>query len=326
MPTFLHVLVSILILVSPNAYSQVKPVPSKAVSVDVLGIQVSPIYGTSIATSDGLSYKSATGNYKILRPSTKQWYVSGTAFDEQGLLWVATGDGVYQLNGSGSNITSVLPNVAASSITVDSANVVWAGSVGQGVAKISDGKTYWYTTSDGLPSNQILTLMNAADDKQVWAGTMEGLAVLKGSTWKTVNSLKGHVVFSTAEYGGKVFAGTDDGIYFGKDVNANWKKAPGSQGKVVTAVHAGYGDLMFGTKDGTILVYRQDKLSSAPRVLTSKELGLSGDPITSIATQSDNNLLVGSFGGGLKTISSASWKSMTSTSSSLPVNRKNLKP
>lgn len=297
------------------------------IDADVLSVMVSPQSDTWIATKSGLAYYApphkdlnTVAGVKIQflgdedQQEYKYWtgnsYVTATAFDTGGELWAATDRGIYRISQKDRTAKPFLTSVAGSAIAVDHDNEVWAGSLAKGVAKISplDGKVRWYTMADGLPSNQILALNS--DDKEMWAGTASGLAFLKGSKWMAIQSLAGQRIFSTAKQGQWVFAGTDDGVYFGNANAQTWKHTPTSAGKVVTAMKVMDAGVVAGTKDGMLFVYRPDE-PTIPIILDAKALGLSGYPITSITKGTNDSVLVGSFGGGVKTIEASTWNRVT---------------
>ncbi len=107
--------------------------------------------------------------------------------DSNGELWVATMSGVYQMEGRG------FRNVVAGGPLLDQAAVVlsegldgsmWAGTYGNGLWHIQNGKSLHYTTSDALGSNEIRSLYQDPDGT-LWIGTLGGgLNAFRGGLFK----------------------------------------------------------------------------------------------------------------------------------------------
>jgi ligand-binding sensor domain-containing protein len=305
----LRIVGPLLICLLPGpALSQVKGDSIKVPSENVLSMQATQSKGVWVGTSDGAAYLGPEGEYIRFQGPTKHWYVSGVAIDVSGMAWAAAADGIYKAQQEKQGFKTVVAKIPASAITVDRDNTVWAGTVGHGMIKIVGEKPVaWFRTTDGLPSDYVLTTLSSSDEK-IWAGTAGGLAVLEGASWKAVPTLKGRRVFSMSEYSGKLVAGTDDGLYFSEDRGAQWTRLQGTEGKVVTAVQAFRIDLVIGTKDHGVLLYPAGKFSASPLFLSNKDLGLPAGAITSIAGKGDETLFFGSFGGGVKAFPADKWK------------------
>jgi ligand-binding sensor domain-containing protein len=291
-------------------FGQVEADSIKPSSKNVVTIQTTSEEGIWIGTSDGLSYVGPQKEYGAVRPPKKNWYVSGLALDENGALWIASSDGIYTSKLLTETFKPVVTSAVGSTITVDSDNVVWAGTVGQGIIKIIDEKPVaWYRTVDGLPSDHILTILSS-NDKKIWAGTTEGLARSKGLAWEVIPAFNAHRVFSILEYSGKLFVGTDKGAYCTANMGTEWCRLQGTEGKVVTAMGGFQDEIIIGTKSNGILVFSVIDLSAEPICLSNKSLGLSESAVTSIASKDGTTILVGTFGGGIETVSSDKWRSL----------------
>jgi len=290
--------------------------PLKGASKNILTIKPTQSSGALIGTSKGLSFIGPSGKLTRLKGPMGSIYVSALVTDLTQNAWVSTAKGIYIYNLSKKRFKAIVKNIPASAITVGKDNVVWGGTMGQGIVKIINNKPVkWYLAkTGGLPSNQILTLLTSSGGN-IWAGSTKGLAVFQGSKWKSIPSLQGHLIYSMAEQSDRLFVGTEDGVYYGKDQKTPWAIIPGTEGKVITAVHSSKKYMFFGTKSGEALMYSKGKV-----------LGIRGGDIpkraiTAFATigPKSQTLLLGSFGGGIKFFSTEKWvKMMLSKPPKLP--------
>lgn len=96
--------------------------------------------------------------------------------DREGRLWVATPAGVIQLDSKGSRVGipggSQLNNDPVV-LCETSDGSLWAGTYGEGLWRLKNGKLRLYTVADGLSSNQIRSLMEGTDGT-LWIGTFGG--------------------------------------------------------------------------------------------------------------------------------------------------------
>jgi signal transduction histidine kinase len=96
--------------------------------------------------------------------------------DHSGRLWVASPAGVSQLEGNHSRIAipggSQLNNDAVVLCETRDGSL-WAGTYGEGLWRLDNGRLRLYTVSDGLSSNQIRSLVEGTDGT-LWIGTFGG--------------------------------------------------------------------------------------------------------------------------------------------------------
>jgi signal transduction histidine kinase/ligand-binding sensor domain-containing protein len=97
--------------------------------------------------------------------------------DREGSLWVGThGGGLAQFTDrtlDGQAGPPSLRNQWISSVGEDPAGALWVGT-SLGLTRWKDGKEQTFTTADGLPSNQVLSVLPGRDG-EVWVGTEAGL-------------------------------------------------------------------------------------------------------------------------------------------------------
>ena len=95
-----------------------------------------------------------------------------------GMLWVATFDGLYELDARDQDIKltrHLLPNHIVYTL-YDDGEILYAGMAdGLAVIDPSGGDPRIYTTQDGLPDNYVSTILSVTPG-QVWVGTGSGLA------------------------------------------------------------------------------------------------------------------------------------------------------
>jgi diguanylate cyclase (GGDEF)-like protein len=124
-------------------------------------------------------------------PSDRVWALFETTDRIEGLrLWVGTEEGLAYIGGNGSAVAAEPQSPSASvnsfveTVGPDGSRHLWAGTYGAGVARRSGGVWRYYTMRDGLPSDFVTSLADAAPGSAVpavWVGTDGGgLARLDG--------------------------------------------------------------------------------------------------------------------------------------------------
>jgi len=310
---FLLSLFAVFILLMPL---QLSGKSLKGASKNILTIKPTQSSGALVGTSKGLSFIDPSGKLTVLKGPMGPFYVSALATDFLGIAWISTAKGIYTYDQGKKMFKLIVKDIPASAITIGKNNVVWGGTMGQGIVKIVKNKpvNWYYAKTGGLPSNQVLTLLTSSAG-EIWAGSTKGLAVFQGSKWKSIRSLQGRLIYSMAEQLDKLFVGTDDGVYYTKDQKSPWTIIPGTKGKVITAVHSSKKYMLFGTNNGEALMYSKGKVLGIRGGVIPKRA------ITAFATigPKSQTLLLGSFGGGIKFFSTEKWiKLMLSKPPKLP--------
>ncbi len=104
--------------------------------------------------------------------------------DRNGNIWLATFQGVFQYDGrSFINIISEVSSARFFSVLEDRRGNMWFGSIGSGVYCF-DGKSFQnFTTNDGLPNNEILSIY---EDRSggIWLGVNGGASHYDGESFR----------------------------------------------------------------------------------------------------------------------------------------------
>lgn len=139
----------------------------------------------------------------------------GLAEGRNGDIWLATEGGVARFqNGEWNHWNhDNNPNFTVS-VTVDRAGIVWAGTLGAGLARYDGGKWKYYTEADGLPGNHVFALHQDAKSR-LWVGTDKGLARLQNGKFKVMTVQDGlltNAVFAMASIPEGIWAGGHGGV------------------------------------------------------------------------------------------------------------------
>jgi hypothetical protein len=128
----------------------------------------------------------------------------GLAFDSKGTAWIGTSSGVLKYDGE--KFTEIKQNgVNGRTLAVDSKDVLWVGTLSQGVFSF-DGKkwTPYNRKGEALSSNRVNAIAIDSQDR-VWVATNWGLNVFDGTEWKVFQAansdLKENAVTSIAAFG-----------------------------------------------------------------------------------------------------------------------------
>lgn len=155
--------------------------------------------------------------------------------DEEGNWWVAAEDSIYFIKGE-----TTIPMIKGFFVCLlcDRNNDIWAGSIGNGLVRCRDGKSY--TVKSGFENDNIYSVVQ---DQQgiLWLGTEGGLSSFNPSTKNIqnyylndsplANVFTEHTALSLPD--GRLLFGTHDGII---EVNPNTDQVKTSPKTVVTGL------------------------------------------------------------------------------------------
>ncbi len=204
-------------------------------------------------------------------------------FDNTGLLWVATDDGLFSYSKAGnwdkpSYDSTSIPNNRILCLTPDPDGGMWTGTEG-GAAKYKDGSWTVYTTRNTLlPGENVYSIQ--IQGSTVWFGTDYGLAALTGNEWK-VYKKESHNLLSNNV--------TDLLV----------------QGDTLWIGQYGYG----------LVKFVNEQVVEIFNIVNSD---LPGNEVVSLALDSAGALWVGTEGSGLAKKEGGTWTPYESNSSGLP--------
>jgi signal transduction histidine kinase/ligand-binding sensor domain-containing protein len=272
-----------------------------------------------IGTADGLlSLNYDNPNALSVRPLHVTDPVMCIARDNDGKIWVGTDGGGLAVIQNDSvkwyTADDGLGNNKIYSILVDTADVVWIGTYGRGVNKISQNHvSETYTYSNGLPSNVIRSILRDREGN-IWFATYGGLAMLRrtGLTYfDTSQGLANSIVMAILrDKAGTLWIGTyGGGISKMRNGSiAQFKIEHGlSHNAVRSLLEDSKGNIWIGTHGGATKVHGQ-----SIRHYTTRD-GLPGDVILAMLEDSRGRIWFGTFGAGVGIMSEGKFSTLTTS-------------
>jgi len=224
--------------------------------------------------------------------------IRDTCIAADGTRWVAGLDfGLGSWDGTRFQRAAALrPGESISALQCAKNGSVWAGTA-DGAVEINRNGIRRLTAGDGLPDNEVLSLLEGPDGT-IWIGTNDGITRVRGndlSVYRTRDGLSHSVVLSLyLDREGSLWAGTKDGL----DQFTDGKVTPYSTNEGLVSNDAGpvlednAGRLWVGTLGHGLNLFD----GSHFRALTKKD-GLLDNYILSLQCDRSGDLWVGSKGG-----------------------------
>lgn len=247
-------------------------------------------------------------------PQIKNNWISILATDGDRGLWAGmVGGGIlhYQ-DGHFENFTLGVSQAAVRAMCLTSDKTLWIGTDGGGLIRFKDNAFVNYTTTDGLSSNQILSLY---EDRQhtLWIGT-RGAGVNRIRNGKILNdinrdSLSNEVVWSVREdRAGNVWFGARGGLYRLQNGNVHrFTTADGLLSNLAAAVFEDRdGNLWIGTDGGGL-----HRLENGKFTTFNTSDGLSNNQVISLFEDSEGSLWIGTYSGGLNRLKDGTFTTFT---------------
>jgi signal transduction histidine kinase/ligand-binding sensor domain-containing protein len=256
--------------------------------------------GTWVCTNRGLVRIGRDGKLRVYStadglPSNQ---VRDTCVANDGTRWVAGLDfGLSFWDGARFQRSSAMPaNEVSTVLECSKKGSVWVGTA-HGALEIDKAKSRRLTTRDGLPDNEVLSLLDGPDGT-IWIGTNNGISRYRNNEWsvyRTRDGLSHSVVLSLfIDREGSLWAGTKDGL----DQFTDGKVTPYSTNEGMLSNDAGpvlednAGRLWVGTLGHGLSFFDGRRFHA----LTKKD-GLLDDYILSLQVDQSGDLWVGSNGG-----------------------------
>lgn len=138
----------------------------------------------------------------------------------KGQIWIGTESGLNKVvlsdDGLPQSFITYISHEKIYCLTEDHSHNIWIGTYDNGLYKLDQNTNifYHYTSSDGLPSNTILGIVES-DNRELWVSTNDGLAVFNPDQ-KTFSLYSHPSIVDNAEYNYNAYYKTTDGkILFG---------------------------------------------------------------------------------------------------------------
>lgn len=131
-----------------------------------------------IGTDNGIARIEAHGKVESFTddPRLGSGYVAGIAETPDGRIWIATGGGLLEFDGSRFLVHAApgnLPSNRLFCIDADAAGDLWIGTDGDGLLRYRNGSSRVITTRQGLPYDKILSIVEGPGGN-LWIGTARG--------------------------------------------------------------------------------------------------------------------------------------------------------
>lgn len=212
-------------------------------------------------------------------------------------LLVATDRGLYQQRGDGFvPFHPDLSNIAFTRLLVDHHNDVWAGSVSQGLFRISALGVEQLTTAQGLPNNRVSSLYEDTE-QSLWVGTNGGLFRLRDAPFTTIDQgdgLAGDYVRTVLQHSqGSLWVGTSNGLSVRQHDQWQRIELPERANSVLSLAERDDGSMLIGTYGGGLLHWRDGTIVQQWTVAD----GLLANTVSTILAERSGAIWLGSFSG-----------------------------
>ena len=223
--------------------------------------------------------------------------------DREGDLWIGSSNGltrlrddVFTVYGTPEGLPSDEPNV----VFQDHLGRVWVGFHDNGLLQFTPGGGKVYTTHDGLPNNEILSIRETASG-ELLVGTRGGLAIMRDGVFRKFipnDKYSRVIVFDALEdEAGRVWVATAGGVGVlrdGKLTLSTPNDVPLLNPSVVTISRGSHGELWAGTYGKGLW-----RIGGEGIKLFTMADGLSSEQIRSLYVDQEGSLWIGTYGGGL---------------------------
>lgn len=239
--------------------------------------------------------------FKVLleNPLTPTKYITAITSDRQNQVWLGYYDSLFKFGKNGllgKYDISDLTTGGIRSMMFDREDNLWIGTNGDGLIRLSPRKIKTLSTANGLPNDEITTIIEDVEGKGVWIGSV-GLTHWQNNqatVYTIENGLPANRItalrFSRDE---TLWVGTIGGLASLKNGQISVYPTSSSFRAIVKAIFEDTsGNIWFGWQGSGLQLYRNGEFKTY-----KKENGLVNDDVRFITQDRQGRLLVGTAGG-----------------------------
>lgn len=241
------------------------------------------------------------GGFKFVleNPLSPTRYLSTLTADKQNQMWFGYYENIYKLGESGvldKYDVSDLTTGGIRSLMFDREDNLWIGTNGDGLIRLSPRKIKTLSTADGLPHDEIMTIMEDAEGKGVWIGGV-GLTHWQNgqaTVYTKENGLPANRIYSLHfARDGTFWIGTLGGLASMKNGQISLYPESSSTPSWVKAIFEdSRGNLWIGWQGDGLQLYRNGKFRNF-----KNENGLINDSVNFITEDREGRLWIGTASG-----------------------------
>lgn len=234
--------------------------------------------------------------------NAEQDWVRSLFEDREGNLWVGTNSGLNSYHDGRFTLYSRLEGLPGDKPTVihqDRSGAVWIGFHDRGLFRFRPAPNIRYSTANGLPSNEIFSIRDAADGSLL-VGTREGAVSIHDGTAHALpvpDALHRRLVLDILEdRSGLLWAASPGGLFMIERGHATHVAGggPNNNDGVVALASMPDGAIWAASYGGELWEIREGRLSH----YTSAD-GLPAEQFRSLQAGRDGTIWIGTVGGGL---------------------------
>lgn len=255
--------------------------------------------------SGGLGiFKDGRFNVLLENELTTTRYLATLATDRNNQSWYGFYETIYRFGDGGDRLlakydVSDLTRDGIRSMLFDREDNLWIGTNGDGLIRLRPRKIKTLSTADGLPSDEIITVVEDVEGDGVWIGAV-GLTYWKqgrATVYKMEDGLPANRITALAyDADQTLWVGTLGGLASFKDGRiTTYPDNPGVRMQVKAIYFDRAGNLWLGRQGGGLQLFRDGNFVSF-----GKAEGLVNDDIRFIGSDRTGNLLLGTLGGLVK--------------------------
>ncbi|MGC2213751.1 MAG: two-component regulator propeller domain-containing protein [Silvibacterium sp.] len=220
-----------------------------------------------IGTQDGLVRLSKTPVSVTPLPGGSDPDYETISYDPNGTIW-AVASSVYAIRDGVAHPHkfSWMPNLPIRNVFRDRSGMLWIGTDGSGVYRLTPSGVVQYSAPQRLVNNFVRAFMQARDGT-MWIATDEGVSRISGEHVQNIRVRDGLAYFSTRalieDQQNDIWIGTDHGLSHwraGRFLHDTVTEALRNE-KVWSILQDSNGDIWFGTRDHGLYRYNSGKLT-----------------------------------------------------------------